>query len=638
MEKDIIKDALDQFRESWEGGSYNRDRYEEDIRFARLGDQWPDAIRKLRQEEGRPALTINRLPSFIRQVVNDARQNKPAVTVHPVDSGADVDKAKVIAGIVRSIERQSNADIAYDTAIDCAVSGGFGFFRIDLDYASPDSFDMELFIRRVANPLMVYWDVSSTEFDASDWRYAFVSDLMTESEFEQAYPGAEKIDFEGGTDTELIGDWILGERVRVAEYWAKSTQKRKLILARNAGGEFALREDMLEKVAKEFIDGTEFDMGKVGPDELVRAYFTLTGTEIVKEREAEFPEVKRYMISGKEVLEESVWPGGNIPICPVWGEEVIVDGRRHFRSMIQDARDPATMLNYWRSATTELVALAPRAPWIGPEGFIPPGQEQKWETANTRSHAYLTYSPDTGAAPQRVPFAGVPAGALQEALSAQDDMKAIIGIYDSSLGARSNETSGRAILARQREADSSNFHFIDNLNRAIRYCGQCLVDLIPHVYHGRQMVRILGEDMKEEVVSLVSNQAQPQEDGSTPAYDLTIGRYDVTVKSGPSYATQREEARDILIEIMRQIPDAAPLIGDIVLEHLDFVGAERVAERLKLLLPPQVQAAEGIQAPMVPGMAAGGVPPRATAPGSAAPAASPPFGAVRPNGGGISPI
>jgi len=612
---DILKTALEQFEESQDRSQLDRAAAHDDFDFGRLGNQWPEDVKEVRRKEGRPCLTNNKLPSFVRQVVNDARQNKPAIDINPADNGADVDTARVISGLVKSIERRSNADVAYDTAIDHAVSGGFGFFRIGIDYASSDSFNLEARIMRVPNPLSVHWDTNSTEFDASDWNYAFVSDWLTEREFKQRYPKADPVSFEGDDLSDFREHWIADKTVRVAEYWRRTEKKRKLLLL--SSGE-AIREDYLPIMAQQQAAAGGFDLSKREAKELALWYIQANGLEITQEREATYHEVKRYVLNGREVLEEDDWPGTVIPICPVWGEEVYLDGRRHFRSMIRDARDAQSMYNFWRTASTELVALAPRAPWIGAVGAFA-GQERQWATANTRSHAFLQYNPVNGApAPQRQPFAGVPAGAIQEALNASDDMKAIIGIYDAGLGARSNETSGRAILARQKESNTSNFHFIDNLSRAIAYAGKCLVEIIPAVYSPRETIRIIGEDQAEKVVRLTQQAGGPEPlpaasmDGKPQEqerlYNLSVGRYDVTVSSGPSYATQREETREFLLEIMRQVPGAAMYIGDIVMEFFDFEGADRVAERLKLLLPPQVQMAEGIMPPPQPGMGAMGMP------------------------------
>lgn len=603
-DNDIIAEALERFEESDSETRQNRQDAHDDITFSRLSDQWPDAIRTQREAEGRPCLTVNRLPSFIRSVVNDARHNKPAIQVHPVDNGADVATAEVINGIVRSIERRSNAEVAYDTAIDSATSGGFGFFQIGIEYAHDDSFDLEARIERIANPLMVHWDPASTRFDASDWDYCFVSDFISKERFAHLYPDADPVDWEG---SDTYGEmWMLDDKVRISDYWLREQVKRTIVRMSNG---VVYREDDLAKEQKLEGFGNFAEAMSVTLEDMLNFQGIVRTNEV---REVDTYNVVRRKISGVDVLSEDKWPGPTIPICPVWGEEIVADGRRHFRSLIRDAKDPQSMVNFWRTASTELVALAPKAPFIGPRGFTA-GMEDEWASANTRSHATLEYDPAAGPMPQRQPFAGVPAGALQESLNASDDMKSVIGIYNASLGARSNETSGRAILARQREADVSTFHFIDNLNRAIRYAGQVLVDIIPSVYSPRRTVRILGEDSLEEVISLASQPPEIHtasfEDEGGPLYDLSVGVYDVDVKAGPSYGSQREETRETLIEIIRALPGAAPLLGDVLMEHMDFVGSDRVAERLKMMLPPQIQQAEGIAPPPQPLMPSGGLPP-----------------------------
>lgn len=576
MTESILKEALELFSESESGSSAIRERALEDIKFARLGEQWPEAVARTRRDEGRPCLTINRMPSFIRRVVNDARQNKPSISVHPVDDGGDYDTAQVIGGLIRSIERGSNASLAYDTAIDHACSGGFGFFRITTDYAHGMSFDQEARIERVANPFSVHWDVNSTAFDASDWNYAFVSEMLTEDAFKARYKKAKAVSWREGLGEDWEG-WADEESVRIAEFWEKSEHTRKIVLL--SDGRVVSAEELDKPI--------EVIPGAMMPLKDVLAYEGLT---INRERESQYCKIKRRVISGVEVLSEEDWPGTMIPICPVWGEEVMYRGRREFRSLIRDARDPQMMMNFWRSASTELVALAPRAPWLVEEGAIPPNEEQKWATANTRSHAYLKY---VGTMPQRQAFAGVPAGALQEALNAQDDMKSVMGIFDAALGARGNETSGRAILARQRESDTSTFHFIDNMARAIQYAGRVLIDIIPAIYSQRQTIRILGEDEAPRVARLVASHGQPpsEDDPDGKIYDLSVGTYDVTVRVGANYQTQRQEAAESLTELTRAYPPAAAIIGDLIVKNMDWPGADEAAERIQLM-----QYLEGIKA------------------------------------------
>jgi len=601
---DIVREALTRFEQSVEGSEFNREKYYEDTKFARLADQWPAAIKKQRVQEGRPALVVNKLPAFIRAVVNESRQNKPSVRVSPVDNGADEEHAEVIGGIIRSIERNSHAELAYDTAIDHAVTGGFGFFRVEIDYAHEMSFEMEAKITRIPNALMVHWDTSSTSYDASDWEFAFISEMIPNKEFRRRYPDAALVNFEGDDRLDTGEDWLGEDQTRVAEYFLRTKEKYKLVqlaMPNPQTGEVdlnAVREEDLGPMALQFFQAGEMEVPEADEEAAVVAWMQATGVEMKQEREADRWKVTRRIISGAEVLETNEWPGRYIPICPVWGDEIFIDGIRYFRSMIADAKDPQQMFNFWRSSSTELVALAPRTPWVGPKGFVPKGDEAKWESANTRAHAYLEYEKTSGEPPRRQEFAGVPTGVVHEAANNIDDMKSIMGIFDSSLGARSNEVSGRAIMARERQGDVSNFHFIDNLNRAIRWCGQILVDIIPSVYSARHSIRILGEDQKANVISLTQDTggmaASPGEgmSGDQKLYNISIGKYDVDVKSGPSYATQREETRETLIEIMRQVPDAAPFIGDVLLDHMDFVGADKVAKRLKSILPEEVRMSE----------------------------------------------
>lgn len=568
---DIIKEALDLFEDASTDEACNRANYEADIRFGRLGEQWPENIKIDRQNENRPCLTVNRCPSFVRQVVNDARQNKPSIIVHPIDNGADKDTAEVINGIIRSIERNSNAEVAYDTAIENAVSGGFGFFRVGIDYVDDNSFDMEVRIIPVPNSMSVYWPPESTQFDSSDWNYAFITEDISEDEFSSRYPDAQIADFED-TDDRSFYTGLGDKQVRIAEYWKREEISQTLHLLSDGR---TIREDQLT-------------------DE-IKAVNEITDVSIIKQRESRTHKVTRRIISGKEVLETDEWPGSTIPICPVWGEVVVINGLRYLRSMIADAKGPQQMLNFWKTASTELVALAPKAPYMVEEGSIPEGAEgQKYQTANTRSHAYMMYKRGHNK-PDRQPFAGVPGGALQEALNASDDMKSVMGIFDAALGSRGNETSGRAILARQRESDVSNFHFTDNQSRAINWAGKIIVEIIPYVYTPGRVMRILGKDQKEKVVRLAGGEYQPDKQSSNERlYDLTVGKYDVTVKAGPSYASQREETRETIVELIRSLPNAAPeaalILGVKLLEQMDFLGADELAKQIGTLLPEEIRA------------------------------------------------
>lgn len=548
---DFLASVRKKFERASEDPADNRENYEDNIKFARLGEQWPEKIAKQRETDMRPCLVINRLPSFIRQVVNSARQNRPAITVIPADSGSDPETAEIMSGLIRNIEVASNADIAYDTAVDSAVTGGFGYFRINTAYTSDDTFDQDLSIERIADALTVYPDPDAESADGSDWNCCFVTKLLTKDQFEEEYKGKDKVDWADYGD--LSAPWVDGDHVMLAEYWYREDVDRAIIA---------------------LADGTV-----VGLDEY-EANPEAFAEPIGKPRTVKSKKVTQYILSGAEVLETIEWPGKFIPIVPVYGDEVVVDGKRHFRSLIQDAKDAQREHNYWRSAAAETVALAPKVPFIGPRGAFAADAE-KWSTANQASWAFIEY--DGPVAPQRSAPAIPPMAEMQQAMSAQDDMKAIIGLYDPSLGARSNETSGIAIRQRQRQGDIGTYHFMDNLVRSIRHAGRILIDLIPRVYSTERVVRILGQDMEPQAVQVAPGGGQvPTETGEIARiYDLTAGKYDLIVKAGPSYSSQRELANAEIVEIIRAVPDSAPVLGPMYLRNSDWPGAEDAADKLE---------------------------------------------------------
>mgnify|MGYP000903255741 FL=1 len=570
-DKDIIEEAQEAYKAAVDADADIHRDWVEDMRFARLGEHWPAEVKRQRELEGRPCLTFNRFPAFMRQVTNDARQNRPAIAVHPVGDGADQETAEILQGLIRNIEYSSQADVAYDTALEHAVGGGFGYFRICTDYAAEDMFEQDICIERIANPLMVHGDPECMDADSANWNSAFISEFYTEHAYKKKFgKDAPAIDWEAdANDKNRL--WFGQEGVRVAEWWR--------------------REDVASKLLK-LSDGTVIFEGKYLE---LQPVLEPLGIVPVADRQTVTKRVTQYILNGETVLEKNDWKGRFIPIIPVYGDEVIVEGERKLISLTRFAKDAARMYNYWRTASTELVALAPKAPFIGPKGAFR-SDAKKWASANTKTHPYIEYDGQTP--PQRQGFDGPPAAALQEALNASDDMKSIMGLFDASLGAKSNETSGRAILARQREGDVSTFNYIDNLSRAIRHAGRVMVDLIPHVYNTERIIRTIKEDGTNRKVPI--NQPTPAEQqkaagdqaqqlqGVLRVYDLTTGKYDVTCEAGPSFTTKREEASVQMIEFIRAYPNAAPMIGDLLAKNLDWPGADDIADRLKAMLPPQV--------------------------------------------------
>jgi hypothetical protein len=561
------------------GENENRLNAVADLKFL-AGDQWDEQVKRQRQLEGRPCLTFNRLPTYLHQVTNDQRQNKVGIKVHPVGHGADDEGAELYQGMIRQIENGSNADTAYDTAVNSAAAIGFGFWRLITDYESPTSFNQVIKYQRIRDALKVYFDPVSVEGDGSDAKECAIVSDMPRAEFDRTYPG--KLG-ECRTAISALGNsiqpgWMTDSMVRVVEYYWFEYKAATLYLLG---------------------DGTTTT--ETPP----------AGAIVKNKRETQIPQLKWAKAHAGGVLEETEIMCQWIPVFPVWGEELDIQGKVTRKGIIRDAKDPAQMYNFWMTSATEEVSLRPKTPFIGAEGQFE-GHEKKWAQANKRSFAYLEYKPVTidgvmAPPPQRSPMADVPAGMLQMALHAADNIKAVTGLFDSSLGARGNATSGVQEAQQQRQGDVANFHFIDNLHRSIRHCGRCLVDMIPHYYDAARVVEIMRENGQIESKPInqpATNEAgQPIDVQGMPIVDptaqvqkilndVTVGRYGVTFDAGPGYASQREEAQASMIELGSKWPKLLDVAGDKVVENMDWPGAEAIARRLTASIPQEIRQAD----------------------------------------------
>lgn len=563
----LLEEAKSRFQSAEQAYSENRIDALDDLEFA-SGKQWDDAIKSDRTRDGRPCLVINKIPQFIQQITNDQRQNRPAIKVHPIDDDADVETAKIIQGLVRHIEYDSNADVAYDTAFEGAATCGFGAFRVITEYENPKSFNQSIKIKAIPNQFSVLIDPNSKEPDGSDANWAFVTEDLSHDEYKTLYPKSEASSSEGFAQLgKESGSWKSDNSVRVTEYFYKEIEEKEICLL--SDGRSVLKDEAEEIVLTAHASGEDIS--------------------VVKERTAKVPVIKWCKLNGIEVLEKTDWLGSYIPIVPVYGQILNINGKRILKGVVRDAKDPARMYNYWKSAETEAIALAPRAPYILAEGQVE-GHERAWATANRFNHPYLSYKPTSVngiplAPPQRQSFEPAIGAITQASMGAAEDIKATTGIYDASLGGRSNETSGVAIQRRNSQSQTSNFHFVDNLTRSLRQVGRILIDLMPHIYDTARTARIIAEDGEQKVVKI---NEYFDEDGKPVIYALDAGKYDVTVDVGPSFATKRQEASQNLLELSRSMPTLSQAAPDLIVKSMDFHGAQELAERLKKTLPPNL--------------------------------------------------
>lgn len=548
----------------------------DDLKFL-SGDQWPDQIKNQRAIENRPCLTVNRLPGFVQQITNEQRQNRPSIKVSPIGDGADQDTAKIIQGLIRHIEYYSSADVAYDTAFAGGAGPGRGFFRILTDYCDPESFDQEILIKRIANHFQVYMDPNYKEADGSDMQWCFVTEDMTKEAFKALYPDAEVStmdDWRGEGDR--FDGWLNDHGVRVAEYFYIEYDDEELWL---------------------LADGSS-----VLPSQLDKEAFKKAESLFKQKRKTKIPRVKWRKINGLEILEETDLPGEYIPIIPVFGNELNVDGKRIYEGIIRHAKDPQRMRNFWTSAATEAIALAPRAPFIVAEGQLE-GHADQWQTANTKSHSFLQYRPISfngqSAPPPQRNAVEPPVQAIMTSLAQSDqDLYATTNIYKPTVGDEQPDQSGVAIQRLNTQAQTSNFHFIDNLSRALRHAGRIIVQWIPHIYDGPRTIRIIGDDGTEDLLKV--NQAIGEDDSQSRSYSLDKGDYDVTIDVGPSYQTRRQEAVASMLDFIKSYPPGAQLVGDLLVKNMDWPGAREVAERLRKIVPPGIADDPNKKSPPIP--------------------------------------
>lgn len=553
-EEELIKTAKSRFKLATDAEKEVRINALDDLNFV-VGNQWPDDIRRNRELEKRPCLTINRLSVIVKQVTNEQRKNRPAIKVDPVGVGADIETAKVIQGLIRHIETDSKADIAYDTAFASAVKSSFGYIRLITEYCDPKSFDQDIKIKRIRNPFSVYIDPSATEGDRSDMNWAFITKILTKEEYEDQYP--DNVGYDSLVEWVSEGDkspgWVTSDGVRIAEYYVRTYEDSEIIL---------------------LSDGSVIISDSTPPKDLFE----------VGRRKTKIPRIKWYKINACEILDETDVLGSSIPIIPVFGEETEIDGKVIVESLVRHAKDSQRMFNYWSSAQTETIALAPKAPWIAAEGQLE-GYEQDWRLANARNTPYLYYKPKTingeSAPPPTRSQAEPPIQAITVAKSGtSDDLKSTTGVYDAAVGAQSNERSGKAILNRTIQSQTSSFHYMDNFSRALRRVGEIILEWIPEVYNTSRVIQIIREDGNRSTAKI------NQEGG----VDLSSGKFSVVVDTGPSFSTKRQEAAESLMALGQVYPQAMPMIGDLLVGNMDWEGAQEAAARLKPGggdLPPQ---------------------------------------------------
>jgi hypothetical protein len=565
--------ALKQFALDCEQEAELRRKAEIDVDF-RAGDQWNEAIKRDRIAEGRPALSFPKVHIYIQSVANEARQNKPQPKVNPIGGGATTDTANVINGILRHIQYRSQADVASDTALDHSTGSSFGYIRAITEFADPKSFDQEIRILPVVDQFSIY-GVLIPALRRQPCRHMFVKSVMSREAYEAKYGKREEpVNFDSDEWSGAGDNWLNGEDVTVAEYWYVEDTKRTLR-------------------ALDSPDGNPLPIYTDDPGYRDDLPFVMDEDGKPLEREVEGTNVCTRLMDGVRFIPgtKTEWVGDSIPCVAVLGQQITRKGKHELFSLIRHIQDAQCLINIYKSGIAEKIGLANKVPYIGHLGSF---EDPKWLDCNVKNYPYLEATPVTlpggqvAPLPQRQQLEEQIAALSQAAAQEVEDLKSGMGIYDASLGSRSNEVSGTGINARQQQANVTNFHFADNLNRALWDLLLKLLKVIPKIYNrpGRQ-VRIVGEDQQHSVV-VVNQRYQDQETGKEKHYPLDVGEYDVVVTVGPSYTTARAEGADTLGAFFKAAPQTVPILGDLWVGSLDYTWAREGARRLKAAAPQNI--------------------------------------------------
>lgn len=553
----------------------NRDEMTLDARFL-AGEQWEAAVKTRRNAANKPTLTINRLPAYVAQLVGNRRLNDTGLKVVP-DNGGTKEVAKVREGLIRNIQKVSNAQYVYDKAFEQTVIGGLGNFQIHLDYAHDDVFEQDIRFAAIPNPLSVVWDQNSVDPSGADAEHVFVIDKMPRADFKKLYPDAQTGNFDAETSNfARTGGWDTQDTVQIASFWRMQSEPRIVALMK---------------------DGSVQDVSDLEVDE----WFDVVALD--QEQEPMIREVQRkfaqmYLLSSQDILAGPYEiPVQRVPVFRVPGWELFIEGDRLRWGLVRFARDPQRLHNYWRSTIAEKLVGAPKAKWLAADTAVE-GKEDSFRKSHISDDPLLIWNADSGQAPVRTPPMDMEGALIEQAGVASQDIRDVLNIHEASMGQQSNEVSGRAILARQRVGEVGTVIYQDNLNMAIEEAGKVINQLIPFVYDTPRTIKILGPDMQTEELVKINDEG---------GVDITAGKYSISVTTGPSYTTRRVEAREEMMAVTNAMPNVMAVAADKIVEAQDWPGADEIARRLRSQLPAgivserdmdpeQAQAQQALQA------------------------------------------
>lgn len=599
----------------------------------RAGDQWPDEIKRQRQgahaiagipaQPPRPCLVVDRLSQPVRQISNVIKNASFGFDVLPNGAGAETETAEIYKGYMRRVLAQSRGESPVEWAADSAIEGGLGWFRLRADYVhqswdgdpnDPAVFDQELVLERITNNLSVYCDPSALKPTRSDAQFMFVTEDLDKDEFRRRWPTADMADLNAFMATGDMQGWVGEHTIRIAEYWRITYENRR----------FELGEDgTVTEVRKPQKPKPSTDSDSERPDEASDSQADDQPSDLTPQtRIMRVPKVEGFKITACGVLERWAWAGLRIPIFPILGEELNIDGKPKLRGIIEEGMDAQRMINYTYSGAMEIFALAPKSPFVAAAGQVE-SYKDLWQTANTYNHAYLPYDPMSIAGvavppPERNQSEPPIGAAVQLMRTSEEAVKATTATGDASLGnSNPNERSGKALQALQQQSELANSNYPDNVRRALIACGNEMVVVIPKISRKGQILHLMGQDDEpaqalagqpytegpngEPIPSPVSPEAAKLSKGLIKFYDLNQGKYAVTVAVNKATATRREEGASMLAQLIPGLPPAMQaILTPELIENINMPNAQKMAELARRALPPELREPDKDAPPIPP--------------------------------------
>lgn len=571
----LLKRVKERYKVMTEADHENRTAAMDDLKFVNVpGEQWEYNMKEERGE--RPCYEFNKLRISCKRIINDMRANRPDAKVRAVENG-DTEKAAIREGLIRNIAQQSDFDTIVDYEGEYQVAAGMCAWRVNTKYIGDDAFNQDIVIEPFRNPFTVYSDPQCRDLlkrDAQDW---IITERISTESYEKRWPSAEAVGFEGGTSETFDdeGDWTTEKQIRIAEYWYKKPVKKEIwevIFAPDNP------EDPEAEATTKIVDSTSDEARGIDPGQIKRR------------RTVNTSDICWIICSGDRILEKGEWAGRMFPFIMIYGEHVWVDGKPYWWGLPRFAKDAQRSYNIARTSISETIAQAPKE-YFWATSKQAEGHTAEWAQGHKKNYPYRLYEPDPRepGAPKKIGGAQVPVALMQEAQIASDEIKAVTGIFDASMGAQGNESSGRAIIARQSQGEIATFNYQDNMSKGVQRTYEIILDLIPEIYDTERELRVLGSDGAEDYKKINEVVLDPMTKRAVKVNDLSEGKYDVTITTGPSFSTLRQEAAETYGQLAQQFPEIMGVAGDLVMKSMDLPYADDIADRLQTLLPPQIQ-------------------------------------------------